>query len=292
MSTQKGRAPQHTTDHWPILQEQLDTFLQTVSWLDIRQNDPIELVWQYPNPADQEVIALIAATLAYGRASLLTKATRVAVASLGPDPAQTLLHYQPQKHIQHLDNFVYRMTRGEDLLALFQAIHTTLQHYGSLFQLFCEKLEPQQEDYLIPLTHFVHTLRHYGNSQRRGFFYLLADPAQGGACKRLNLFLRWMIRGPDPIDTGLWNQLPTHKLVMPLDTHIVRISTYLGLTSRKTANWKMAKEIAQNLKNLSPQDPLRYDFALCHLGISGACPNKRDYAICQQCPIEAVCLLD
>jgi uncharacterized protein (TIGR02757 family) len=99
-----------------------------------------------------------------------------------------------------------------------------------------------------------------------GFKFMFPLPENGSSCKRMNLFLRWMVR-KDELDFGLWNSISPSKLVIPVDTHIARISTELGLTKRKNVSWKMAEEITENLKQFDPADPVKYDFAICHIGM-------------------------
>ena len=122
----------------------------------------------------------------------------------------------------------------------------------------------------------------------RGLDHLLPDPARGGSCKRLLLFLRWMARGPDGVDFGLW-KLPTSRLVIPLDTHIARISRLLGLTTRNDLSWKTAADITASLALLDANDPVKYDFALCHYGMSGVCPAKPVRENCRRCALQTTC---
>ncbi len=282
---------------WASLKTELDGLLLTLDLDAHREDDPVSIVWSYPDPADREVVALVAAAMAYGRVGLLKRAIRRALAPLGPSPARALRDLDDASIDAEgglrsaLDGFVYRMTRGEDVVALYRAIGVALRGHGSLLNLFLAGWDEGDEDFQSGLGAFVHALRAFGGSTERGFFYLLSDPTTGSACKRLNLFLRWMVRGPDAVDTGLWSSLPSDRLVMPLDTHIVRICKYLGISSRNAQDWKLARQIAQSLKRLDPADPIKYDFALCHLGISGACPSRRDPVCCRECPIQSVCLL-
>ena len=122
----------------------------------------------------------------------------------------------------------------------------------------------------------------------RGLHHLLPF-AEAGAAKRLNLYLRWMVRGPDPIDFGIWKQLSPAQLVIPLDTHVMRISKWLGLTKRTTIGWATAEEVTASLRQLDPTDPVRYDFALCHYGMSGACPATPVKSNCERCALRAEC---
>jgi uncharacterized protein (TIGR02757 family) len=118
-----------------------------------------------------------------------------------------------------------------------------------------------------------------------GLRQLFPSPVDGSACKRANLFLRWMVRDRD-IDFGIWEGIPKKKLVIPLDTHIARISRCLGFTVRKSPGWKMAVEITESLKRFDPEDPLKYDFALCHHGISGVCKGEKNGAECKGCTLK------
>src|SRR5206468_2700129 len=124
--------------------------------------------------------------------------------------------------------------------------------------------------------------------RERGLHHLL-PAVGGGAAKRLNLYLRWMVRGPDAVDFWIWKRVRAAQLVIPLDTHIHRMARHLGLTGRKSADWKTAEEITAGLRALDPADPVRYDFALCHFGMSGACPLKPRRETCSSCALLGAC---
>jgi uncharacterized protein (TIGR02757 family) len=189
-----------------------------------------------------------------------------------------------------LRDFVYRMTRGEDVVDLLAGIHAVRDEYGSLEQAYASA---PADDHLGRASHFVGELR-AGRARdefTRGLRYLLPDPADGSATKRLHLFFRWMGRGPDGIDLGLWSSLDPADLVMPLDTHTSRLCRYIGLTDRKSADLKAALEVTESLRMMDLDDPLKYDFPLCHLGISGGCIHRRSEEHCPTCPIESVCTL-
>ena len=126
-------------------------------------------------------------------------------------------------------------------------------------------------------------------SLSRGLRYMLASPRSGSACKRWNMILRWLVRPADGVDLGLWRCLRPDQLVMPVDVHVLRHARFLGLTRRPEASWRTAEEITRNLRRLCPEDPVRYDFALAHLGISGACLGHRDDAVCPTCPLDTLC---
>lgn len=278
----------------PLLEETLTQCATS----ERRDNDPVGLVWAYESPADREVAALFAGCLAYGRVDLVRRAIRQALEPLGPEPARFLREVSAHELDTLWKKFVYRMTRGEDLADLARAIQITLFEEESLQGLYSRDLASDQvvDDRLEHIEFagdFVRTLRsrRRRTELHRGFRYLLPDPADGSACKRLHLFFRWMARGPDDIDLGLWQTLNPAALIMPLDTHTSRICRYLGLTERKAADGKAALEITRSLAECDPVDPMRYDFALSHLGISGRCIHRKSPDHCPNCPIEAACVL-
>lgn len=252
-------------------------------------NDPIGLVRVWEDPADREVVALIAASLAYGRVELVRRAVAQAVSYLGQSPASSLAERPPESWFAPTAAFVYRMTRGPDLADLFAGMGQTLREHGSLQGAYTYG----SGAHLERASSFVHTLRagRVRAELSRGLRYLLPDPADGSTTKRLHMFFRWVGRGPDAIDLGLWTAIDRRELVMPLDTHTSRICRYLGLTRRATTDLKAALEVTASLRELCPEDPLRYDFALAHLGISGRCIHRRSPEHCPSCPLERVCTL-
>jgi uncharacterized protein (TIGR02757 family) len=249
------------------------------------ESDPIRIVLDYPEPADQEVAGLLAALLAYGRVELLQAHIREVLAPLGIHPAARL-----RRGVPALPDLAYRFHRSEDLAALLGGIRTMLRRHGNLGLAFHAHL--QSTGALRPsLTGFVDELRTAAGPAGPGLRFLLADPALGGACKRWQLYLRWMVRWAegDP-DRGVWRDLvPASILLIPLDTHLVRVSRRLGLTKRKTVDWRMAEEVTSVLRDLRPEDPIRYDFPLCHLGMAGVCPPKLEAETCTRCPLQRVC---
>jgi uncharacterized protein (TIGR02757 family) len=157
--------------------------------------------------------------------------------------------------------------------------------------LFTGCLRPGETTVRWALARFVDTLlaRSPDLPRDAGVRHLLTSPAGGSACKRMNLYLRWMVRGGDGIDCGLWPGVPTSALVIPLDTHVARISRFLGLTRRRTQDWKMAEEITASLRRFDPADPVKYDFAICRLGILDHCPSRRNLHKCAACPLLELC---
>jgi uncharacterized protein (TIGR02757 family) len=248
-------------------------------------NDPIAVVREYPDPADGEIVGLLAALLAYGRVDLLQAHIRLLLAEIGPGPAARL-----REGVPRLPAMTYRFHRARDLEALLRGIRTLLLRHGSLGAAFAGHWRRTGE-LRASLEGFAGELRSAAGRAGPGLRFLLPDPGRGGACKRWLLYLRWMVRSePGDPDLGLWRELlPASALVIPLDTHVVRVSRRLGLTARRTPDWKMAEEVTAALRRIAPEDPVRYDFPLCHLGMRGSCPPRLTSTACRRCPLEPHC---
>lgn len=289
----------------PLL-ERLDRALDRGARLGF---DPVELPRRYADPADQEVAGLFAAALAYGRADLFKPRLERVLVEMGPSPARFCEEAARAPRPGAFAGFRYRFNRPEDVAALAAAIGEVRRRHGSLgarFAALYAEEAPVAGEGPAPggpaaplrraLARFARELREAPAARAllatrgpRGLAHLLPDPALAGACKRWHLYLRWMVRGPDAVDLGAWRGVPASALVVPLDTHVARIARYLGLTRREDASWRTAEEITAGLRRLDPADPVRFDFALCHLGMSGACPPRRDPARCAACPLAPCC---
>jgi len=264
-----------------LLRERLDTLVATFDVTTI-EPDPLQLVLRYDDPADQEVAGLIAAAFAYGRAEFIVSNIGAVLAKMTPSPSRYLLTFDRREAMKRFAGFAHRFHKTPDLVALLAAIapHESL---GGLFEACYDEGDA---DIGPSLTRFVSALLPVNAPQ--SLRYLLTDPRDGSACKRMNLYLRWMIRRTAP-DLGIWRFANPAKLVMPVDTHIHRIATFLGLNDRATADWKAARAITDQLARFDPADPVRYDFALCRLGILDLCSTKRKKENCDVCLLRDVC---
>lgn len=275
----------------PALREALEVLLAQVDPPSLVAEDPVSLVHAYEDPHDQEVAGLLVAGLAYGRVASIRAKAGEALERLGPRPAQAV----DRGELGGLQDFLYRFQRGDDLARFARALGTLRRRYGSLGSAFAELRQPGDVDHAETASRFVASIREAMSPPLTyGARYLLPDPGSGGASKRLLLYLRWMIRGPDGLDLGAWGQhlapkVGPDRLVIPIDTHISRLARYLGLTERRADDLVTAREITAGLARLCPEDPVRYDMALCHLGISGACPRELDPTRCRVCPLWDVC---
>src|SRR5574340_720962 len=271
------------------LKNVLDKFYREYDFKGRLLRDPIEFPHRYKNPGDVEVSAFIASSLAYGKVELFKQVIEKILSAMGDSPYEFLLEFNFKRHKRLFEGIKYRFNENEDLLALLVILHKTLAGNKSLENAFMKYYGSASSTMEEGLAGFVASLLQTNTSQvygedikSAGLRQLFPSPVDGSACKRANLFLRWMVRDRD-IDFGLWQEIPKARLIVPLDTHIARISRCLGFTERKSQGWKMAVEITEALKRFDPEDPLKYDFALCHHGISGMCKGQKNNAECSGC---------
>lgn len=262
------------------------------------ESDPIQFPHRYRDGRDKEAVAFIASALAYGNVATIKADLEKILSVLGPRPYGAILSAEPEALLSAFTGFKHRFTTARHLAWLLLIMKDVLSEYGSLKVFFLKDYSPDSGNIKDALISFVDRLvgrggkKIYGTieqAKRDGALFLLPSPESGGACKRLNLFLRWMVRTADDIDFGLWPEVSPSKLVIPLDTHIARLSLYLGLTRRKTSDWRTAEEITQKLRALDPGDPLKYDFSLTRLGILGDCVAGKSGAGCDGCLLAEVC---
>lgn len=260
-------------------------------------NDPLSFCHRFKEPADREIAGLIASCLAYGNVKIILRNLETVFGIIGPSPRSFVEGFDPSEGLRHFAGFKHRFNDGRDLCALLLAIRTMIEETDSIEAFFLAGLGPADEDITTALNEFSAAILAFDYSAVFGtatppadsyFPFFFPSPSSGSACKRLCMYLRWMVRADDGIDLGLWRSLSPAKLIIPVDAHIQRICSLLGFTARKQADWKMAREITVALRRLDPRDPVKYDFSLCHLGISEGCDgNRRE--LCQSCAIAGIC---
>jgi uncharacterized protein (TIGR02757 family) len=279
------------------LKTRLDSLYEAFNVADAAE-DPVQFLAGYDDPADREVVALCDASLAFGRVSSVKASISRVLEVLGPHPAAYIRDFDPRKHAAPFADFVHRWTRGADIVALFIILREMLKTSpaGTLESFFMQGLDPDAPDIEAALESFcvraceIDVRVAYGGKKppvRAGVRYFFPRPSGGSGCKRLNLFLRWMVRR-DEVDHGGWTGVRPGQLVIPLDTHTIRLGRCLRLTTRTSPGWKMAAEITRTLRALDPIDPVRYDFSLCHLGMMSGCGfmhPRRDSV----CPLRGHC---
>jgi uncharacterized protein (TIGR02757 family) len=251
----------------PFLDNQFDKYHRP----EFLRLDPLVCLQGFSSRGDLEVAGLIAAVLAYGRAEIIIRNVSRIFERTGRD----LVTFSAETSLAHkrrlFQGFKHRFTDGDTIAALLQGVGEILQTNGSLESLFAQGLKPEDITIRGALAHFTEKIRRQATrsspGNKRSVQFLLSSPESGSACKRMNMYLRWMVRKNDGVDLGVWKSIPASKLVMPVDTHVARISRSLGLTRRATADWAMAEEITSRLRTFDKEDPIRYDFSLCRAGM-------------------------
>ena len=240
--------------------------------------DPLQFLYNYKNISDREVVGLIASALAYGRVKRILASISIVLERLEPSPAMFL------KTVSHgelkilFKDFKHRFTTGEDISNLMFAIKRIIDSYGSLNEWFKSGLSNSDYTVVPAITKFVDRLKSCAPGLEG---HILPSPEKGSACKRLNLYLRWMVRRDD-VDPGGWTDIPLSKLVAPLDTHMYGIGYGFGFTVRKQADLKTALEITEGFRKFSPEDPTRYDFSLTRFGIRDDLDKSRLFNVTLQ----------
>ena len=280
------------------LKHSLDKLYKTYNRTFLR-SDPLWFVHQFKKNRDRELAGLIASSLAYGRVKGIKKSIERVLDIMGWEPYEFTVAFKPSKYKGAFRTFTHRFTGGDDIVCLIYFAKQMLNEYGSIGGFFIKGCSPDDKNVKNSLASFSDRALKlgcggiYGTKKlplRAGVRFLFPSPVLGSPCKRLNLYLRWMVR-KDGLDFGIWKDMEPSKLVIPLDTHIARISGYIGLTKRNTADWKTAEEITDALKKLDPSDPVKYDFSLSRLGILEECRRKKDPVKCRACLIKNICVI-
>ena len=224
--------------------------------------DPLEFLYLYKDIRDREIVGLIASSLAYGRVAQILKSVSFVLDIMNPSPYLFIMDSTYKTISRAFEGFKHRFADGDQLAALLLGARKVISRFGSLNECFVKGMSPDDENVIPAMTFFAGHLIAGENDPG----HLVPLPEKGSACKRMNLFLRWMVR-KDKVDPGGWEKVPLSKLIVPLDTHMHKISLALGLTRQKQANMRTALEITSGFKQYVPDDPVKYDFVLTRLGI-------------------------
>jgi uncharacterized protein (TIGR02757 family) len=253
--------------------------------------DPIDIVRRYPDRADREVVGFCAAGLAFGRVASVLQSIERMLAVMGPAPAEFVRRFDPRRDGCIFEPLVHRWTRGADLAALVVTMRRMIDAAGSIEAFFLLGHDASGTDVEASIGSFSNRALALApdDAVRRpaGLAYFFPRPSGGSACKRLNLYLRWMVRR-DSVDLGVWSGVSPSQLIVPLDVHVIRLGQCLRLTDYRSPGWKMASDITASLRRLDPADPVRYDFALCHVGMRDQCGFNRTFTDAR-CPLRGWC---
>jgi len=256
--------------------------------------DPLEVVLEFDDPRDAEVVGFLGAGLAFGSSMGAVTSVRALLARLPGPPAASAIAWDHRRDRARLDGWRHRWLGPDEASLALSVLGRVLREHGSVEAFFAAG-DPGPGADGDPIGAALSSFAARGLAlapphRSRHLRYFFSGPATGGASKRLCLFLRWMCRD-DGLDPGVWTCVDPARLVVPLDTHVARIARYVGLLRRKSADWNAALELTAELRAMDAADPVRYDYALCRLGILGTCPRKREARKCDGCPLFDVCLL-
>ena len=291
-------SPVNLSPHDRLLGDRLERLYRTYG-PETAGTDPIMFLGSYRRPEDIEAVGWIASAFAYGRVETIQANVRRILAALGPEPASALDRIRdfPAFAQDALAGFRHRFHSASDAAILLFVIAQTRAAAGSLRAFFEGQMREEDGDVGALLSRVVGVINRLDyrpvlgrrelppDSPARFFF---PDPAQGSACKRWNLYLRWMVRR-DRLDYGLWPGIPARRLVIPTDTHIHLVARRLQLTRRRTADWRTARQITDRLARFDADDPVRFDYALCRIGILQICKPQKGLSLCSQCPVQDPC---
>lgn len=252
--------------------------------------DPLSFPRRYDDPADQEVAAFLAASLAFGNVRAFMARCADLLSRVGPRPAATLAGLTPAQARDMTRTFRHRFVGPDETASLLVATGRVLSNEGGLKSPFLRGFRTHGH-VVQGLVALAHALGTEPGDGLPGPGFLVPVPVPSHASKRMLLFLRWMVRR-DGLDLGLWREVPTAALVMPLDVHVFRVSGFLGLLPRHPSGPRLRHALAltEALRRFDPDDPVRYDFALSHLGISRACRGHADPLACPSCPLVGACV--
>lgn len=276
-----------------MLGRRLDTLYAEFN-VDRAAADPVWMVHRFAHCDDREVAGLIASALAFGRVQSVLNSVDGMLQVMGESPAKFVREFNPSRDRDVFKHLVHRWTNGADFAALVWIMHQMIERSGSIEAFFVEGLAPDAIDVGAALESFstralaLDVSAIYGRKRPKpGVAYFFSRPSSGGACKRLNLFLRWMVRS-DRVDLGVWTKVRPGQLIVPLDTHIIRLGQCLQLTTKKSPGWRMAADITASLRAIDPLDPVRFDFSICHVGMMGGCGFGEKIGD-SRCPLKGAC---
>jgi uncharacterized protein (TIGR02757 family) len=254
-----------------LLKQKLDYHYRAFDKTQISP-DPLQFLHIFDSERDIEIIGFISSVFAYGNVRQIINTLNLLVDLLGEHPYDFIKNMDKKKVQLYFGKIIHRFYTPLDVQKFILALSSIINDKESLKNLFLKFYFEHNNEINLknPLSkfsnHFLNLLLNEYPKLTPGYRFMFADPMTGSACKRMNLFLRWMIR-KDELDFGIWSVVPADKLIIPVDTHVARICKILKLTKRKNVSWKMAEEITENLKKFDPVDPVKYDFAICHIGM-------------------------
>ena len=255
-----------------ITKSELDKLAEKYENENFIKDDPIQFIHKYKNKEDSELAGFIASMFAYGNRKMFIKTLEEIFNRADNDIA----NYIKNGNFSNLKGIGYRFSKDNDIIPMFNILHKLYTESKGLEELFEYSFSPRGEKY----DHFLEKVVGYFYARApkdasQGFYHMIPDPKKCGAMKRMNMFLRWMVR-KSAVDLGLWTFMKPADLFIPLDVHVARQSRNMGLLTRKSNDYTAAKELTERLKVFCPEDPIKYDFAMFSFGVE-LNKNKGDY---------------
>lgn len=246
------------------LKNKLDELVKKYETPDFINSDPIQFPRRFKDIQDIEISALISSALAYGKREAFIEKLHHIHKILGTSPYDFCQNYRREACEKYFKDFKYRFNTGKDICLLLATLHDFYSENNTMNNFVKKNLKYRDNIAKHSVTLISEGLRK--NIHEKSYCYLFPSPELNSACKRLNLFLKWMVR-KSPVDIGIWDCIEPKDLIIPLDTHVAKVSRALNLTKRKTNDWQTAEEITAKLREFDSFDPIKYDFALFDIGI-------------------------
>ncbi len=248
-----------------IAKSELDKLVEKYETVEFIKNDPIQFIHRGHAKEDSELYGFIASLFAYGNRKIFIKKLDEIFSKADGD----ILGFIKNGDFSSLKGVEYRFSKENDIIPIFEILSKLYNESDGLEELF---------SYAFNSKKFLQTVVDYfylnaSKSVGQGFYHMIPNPMNGGAMKRMNMFLRWMVRKP-PVDLGIWSFIKPSELLIPLDVHVARISREMGLLSRKSNDFKAVLELTENLKKFCPEDPVKYDFAMFAFGVEYSGKSK------------------
>ena len=242
------------------LKAYLDGLVDRFERTEFIAEDPIAIPHGFDDPRDREVIGLYAALLAWGRRETVLNKMEALCERMDYEPFRFVRDFDPARDADALDGFKHRTFQPVDAFWFTKNLSAALERHGTIENLFADHL-PDDATHVGPaIQGFSRTILDIDPKTPQRLRKHLARPKAGSACKRLNMYLRWMVRS-GPVDLGIWSRITPDQLMLPLDVHSGRQARALGFIERKSNDWKAVRILTGACRQLDPEDPARYDFA-------------------------------
>lgn len=246
-----------------ITKTELEKLVEKYETEDFIKEDPIQFPHRFKNYKDIEIAGFLASLFAYGNRKIFIKKLDELFKIMNNQPLEFILNFNPNE----LKGFNYRFAKDYDIIEVFLILNKLYKEDGGLKVLFEYGYGLDNSILTMFQTVVDYFYSNTKNSVGMGFYHLIPNPKNGGAMKRMNMFLRWMVR-KGSVDLGIWDFMSTSELLIPIDVHVSRLSREMGLLTRNCDNFKSVMELTENLKKLDPNDPVKFDFAIFGLGVN------------------------